>query len=226
MTASLEQQDQSSSSCATLATSSTTSFCSKKLQNAGNRNKKNKFRGKRYDNVEHKWDRKPFVQDKVRFLFGGMDETKMERVVSQKRKQIQEAGIILANDHKKDNGLVLNDMCRPFQCKLLFSTSQKNQSHDDNDDDDDALRKKLPSNMKIEYLSGTWLSKVYRGSYDHFLDWVDDAQAHVQEHYGGLQVDPHVDWFTYYPSALENQKSNQEAVLVFFIKVADCQWLE
>lgn len=159
------------------------------------------FRTKRYDNVEHVWNRKPFAKDKVRFLFGGMNEAKMDRVVSKKRQQIAKQPGLLDCE-----GLVLNDMCSPFKSNLLISVNQEAQ--------------KIPSNIKVEYLSGTWLSKVYRGNYDRFLDWIDDAEAYVKEKYG-KQVDPHHNWYVYYPSALEHQKSPIEDVLVFFIKVSE-----
>ena len=162
---------------------------------------KNSFRAKRYDNVEHVWHRKPFAKDKVYFLFGRMKEDKMERVVLKKREQIDAAPNLADDEH-----LVLNDMRSPFRSTLLFSV---------NDDAED-----FPPDMKIEYLSGVWLSKVYRGSYHHFLNWIDDAELYVKKHYGKT-VDPHQNWFVYYPSALDCQKQDNEGVLVFFIKVSD-----
>lgn len=188
------------------ASPSSTSYSSSSFSSSSSKKKKKhrtSFRSKRYDNVEHTWENKPFVKDRVRFLFGGMSEAKMDRVVSQKKQQI-EAVPGLADPE----GLALNDMCSPFKSKLLFSIESSSD------------KKNLPADLKVEYLSGTWLSKVYRGSYNHFLEWVDDAAAYVLEHYG-KQVDPHHDWYTYYPSALDKQKSNHEAVLVFFIKISD-----
>ena len=157
-----------------------------------------------YDDVEHHWDNKPFAVDTIRSFMGAIREERMDQVIKAKRSQVVKQGLW------DPEGLVLTDVSRPFKSKLLFSIK-----HDV--DDQDALR---DDTLKVEYLSGIWLSKVYVGEYGQFLNWVDDAIAHVQKRYN-RKVNAHRDWFVFYPSALEKQKPSGQSVVTFFIKVSD-----
>ncbi|KAL7577618.1 hypothetical protein ACA910_015137 [Epithemia clementina (nom. ined.)] len=158
------------------------------------------FNAVHYDNTEHRWEKKPFTVDFMRTFFGTIREERMDKLIKSKRSKIAK------NGSWDPEGLVLTDLGRPFRCKLYFSV---------NDEDN------LPSKFKVEYLSGVWLSKVYKGEYGQFLDWVDDAIKYVKENYNGKKVSAHRNFFAYYPSALENQKPADQSLAVFFIKVSD-----
>ena len=165
------------------------------------------FDAKHYNNVEHQWDNKPFVVDKMRSFFGAVREERMDKVIKAKRSKIDKQGLW------DPEGLVLTDVSKPFKSKLLFSINQDyfNESKMDLE---------LPEDLQIQFMSGIWLSKVYVGEYGQFLNWVDDAIAFVKDRYN-RNVDAHHDWFVYYPSALEMQKPEGQSVVTFFIKVSD-----
>ena len=151
-----------------------------------------------YDNIEHTWNKKPFTVDSMRTFFGTIREDRMDKLIKSKRSKIAK------NGSWDPEGLVLTDLGRPFRCKLFFSVNDAEN---------------LPKSFKIERLSGVWLSKVYSGEYGKFADWVDDAIKYVKQKYG-RKVNAHRNFFAYYPSALENQKSPDESLVVFFIKIS------
>lgn len=154
------------------------------------------FHKEKYDNVCHKWDRKPFAEKKIRSFFGAVREERMDAHIQHKRHQIAQEG------GWDQEGLVLVNTGNPFRSKLLFSVST-----------DD-----LPS-QKIQYVSGTYLSKVYTGRYMDFLDWVEDAATDVYNKYGGTVGKN--EFYVYYPSALEGQKAKDESIVVLFFKIAN-----
>lgn len=159
------------------------------------------FNPRHYDNVEHHWQQKPFAVDKIRSFYGLLTEERMDAAIKSKRHNIVSRDPELWDSE----GLVLTSVNRPFKSKLMFSLNPQAP---------------IPSDLKVERLSGTWISKVYEGEYGKFLDWVDDSVAYVKQEYG-KKVNAHKDWLVFYPSALENQKAKNHAVVVFFIKVGD-----
>ena len=152
-----------------------------------------------YDNVEHTWDKRAFTVESMHTFFGTIREDRMDKLIKSKRSKIAK------NGSWDPEGLVLTELGRPFRCKLYFSV---------NDEDN------LPNNFKVVHFSGIWLTKVYSGEYGKFLDWVDDSIKYVKEKYD-RKVNAHRNFFAYYPSSLENQKSSDESIVVFFIKVSD-----
>ena len=175
------------------------------IANAYNSNAKSSqhFQEQHYDNVEHQWNQKPFAVDKPqRRQMGAITSESLQEVVQSKRSDIASSDPELLDP----DSLVLTPVSFPSRNKVLISLNEASDA-------------KL-ANFEVEYLSGTWLSKVYKGEYASFLDSVDDMIDFVEEKYG-RQVLAHCDILVYRPVTAHTASKSNHHVVVLFAKISD-----
>ena len=161
------------------------------------------FQEQHYDNVEHQWNQKPFAVDKPqRRQMGAITSESLQEVVQSKRSDIASSYSELLDP----DFLVLTPVSFPSRNKVLISLNEASDA-------------KL-ANFEVEYLSGTWLSKVYKGEYASFLDSVDDMIDFVEEKYG-RQVLAHCDILVYRPVTAHTGSKSNHHVVVLFAKISD-----
>ena len=128
---------------------------------------------KKYENVKHVWEDKTFAVVRSKpALF--QRQQKIDNMVQRQKARLVKAGCW------SDDSLVLMDESGLFRNKSLLEV--KNPS-------------KLPKGMKVELLSGKWVSKVFLGDEREMLNWVSNEFASF-----GQAASNSLDWFTVHPS--------------------------
>jgi hypothetical protein len=150
----------------------------------------------RYDNVEHNWDHKPFAVRTMPSFFC----VPRHKPLNEIRAKLVHAGCW------DSEGLLLTDWNNPMSSKVYLGVKNVEA---------------IPKGMKIEYLSGTWLSKVFVGEDKYLGEWVDMVEELVQQRFKTNFV-TNRQWLSYYPTSSKPIPAGHTAI-TFFIKVSDRQ---
>ncbi|MDY0097714.1 MAG: hypothetical protein RBR81_00800 [Bacteroidales bacterium] len=110
-----------------------------------------------WDNITHEWTAKPFIREYLPQFFHMPLPSMMEKVVGRMWKQARDAG---AEPEMKDFLLLAYDPS-PWKSELYMSTTRE-----------------VPGAENVS-LTGTFVSKVYDGPYNHIPKYLKDFSAYL-----------------------------------------------
>mmetsp|Transcript_19673 Transcript_19673/g.42380 ORF Transcript_19673/g.42380 Transcript_19673/m.42380 type:complete len:222 (+) Transcript_19673:306-971(+) len=152
-----------------------------------------------YDNVHHTWEDKPFVVRSMPAFFGATRQQQLARIVHRNRAKLQHTG------NFDQEGLVLTEGTTPFRRDVLFGIKTSDEP--------------LPKGMQVEYISGTYVSKVFLGHDKDFAGWSDRTVKMVQKA-NGIRPNQKHSCFTYHPTSTKNHVPEGSSLIAVFIKVS------
>mmetsp|Transcript_9488 Transcript_9488/g.19722 ORF Transcript_9488/g.19722 Transcript_9488/m.19722 type:complete len:219 (+) Transcript_9488:249-905(+) len=149
-----------------------------------------------YENVKHKWENKAFVVKTMPAFFGATRQHLLGKIVHRNRAKLAQTGCW------DPEGLVLTEGTTPFRSKVYFAIKNDEET---------------PKGMKVELLSGTWLSRVFVGEEKHLAKWTEQVLKSTasQRKEGNNQC------FAYYPTSTKLSLPEGHTVVALFVKISD-----
>ena len=143
------------------------------------------FNPEPWNNKEIIWDRKKFVTDKIKSIF---------RVpLNFSKIMIKNMALIEDANAKPDNPIILSDEDSLWGSNIFID-----------------ITKDVP-NTNITTISGTFLTKVFEGSYSNTNKWINEMKEHVQSK--GKKIKKMYFYYTTCPKCAKKYGKNYVVIL-------------